>query len=353
MKSYKIIEGIIMGLIIGSVVALCSLFHLKQASAFDTIGWNYGGYYTNGGYDPCPVGTSCIFNSPIKATSITTNTITATTYYNLPQSIAGSASYITSGTGVYVTATSTGINSVGNTNITGTTYLLQSGTTPTWSVISGSQSGLWMTYGTLQSPIWEVGGLIYGDLAIATLPLTVPVYIGAANGSNGEIILGSAQFGDPNNILIEDGSKESSIQLFGLGISMSSNGSFITQSAQGISMSSHDPVNLFAGGYMSITSLQSITMTANVNGNPGVSLIPQGYDSTLINGITTVTMGIGCTNTLYHVSVNYDETTPGSVFGILNIVKATGTTFTITSYTVAGAINTTDNGSIEGIVTCQ
>ena len=273
MKSYKIIEGIIMGLIIGSVVALCSLFHLKQASAFDTIGWNYGGYYTNGGYDPCPVGTSCIFNSPIKATSITTNTITATTYYNLPQSIAGSASYITSGTGVYETATSTGLN--------------------------------------------VLGGLTVDDLTgttITAVTLLISPYI---EGMNITATNGSFQY---------------------------------NLSASTITANN----NLSASTITAYNNLSASTITSMIyNTNDGTSIIPQGYDSTLINGVTTVTMSIGCTNTLYHVSANYDEPTAGSVFGILNIVKATGTTFTITSYTVAGAINTTDNGNIEGIVTCQ
>ena len=85
----------------------------------------------------------------------------------------------------------------------------------------------------------------------------------------------------------------------------------------------------------------------------GSSIVPQSYSSTLSKGTTTVKLSRGFLNTSYHCSANYNESTPKSVFGILNVRIITRNTFSITSYSTKGAVNTTDNGIIEGICTAQ
>ena len=79
-KTKGLVRGSIIGLIIGALVGLFFMFIVKPVHAWDTVGWNYGGYYTGNGYSPCPAGTSCVINAPLTFTS--GGYITSTIYIN-------------------------------------------------------------------------------------------------------------------------------------------------------------------------------------------------------------------------------------------------------------------------------
>ncbi len=77
-KVNGLMKGAIIGLIIGVVVGLFFTFVVK-VHAWDSEGWNFGGYYVANGYNPCPAGTSCVLSSPLtfSAGSSITSMITA------------------------------------------------------------------------------------------------------------------------------------------------------------------------------------------------------------------------------------------------------------------------------------
>jgi len=318
------------------------------------FGRNYsGGYWTNGGYTPCPANSSCVFNNPILLPNPSTPTPTTYSYNGFSFSIPAS---ITSGDNFFFTWTASAGYNVPELQIMGNTghvtiphFLFE-----TKDGVNGINNGILRGF-YLESYIGSTfiipynSTLVIGSNAYAQIT-SKPVVI------NGAPTILTSQYANPNLVNLYQGtpftvtSNNIGYVATGIGITMATNaGQGIYTLTQNNAIMNTGPIYPRNPANVAQTLTQPTIQPVYDNNLAGLSYT--GWSVTgsgnLSSGVLTVNLGLSYDNaTAYRCSANYDGV-PTTVVGFLAITKNSGSQFVITSVNSTGGTNTTDANKVQ------
>ena len=306
------------------------------------FGRNYsGGYWTNGGYNPCPANASCVFNNPIIFPNPSTPTPTTYSYNSITETVSNVASYTAFTQTIYDT----------QGRIIGQKYFQTGGGGSTnsfvWTInnYNGWANGvarleansnfglrLYLQSPYVQSEIYTGGNrlLIWGSPLILS-GINYP-YVGL-------------DMAFPFSTVTHP-----SLTTSGIGITMATNaGQGIYTLTQNNAIMNTGPIYPRNPANVAQTLTQPTIQPVYDNNLAGLSYT--GWSETgsgnLSSGVLTVNLGLPYDNaSAYRCSANYDGV-PTTVAGFLAITKNSGSQFVITSVNSTGGTNTTDANKVQ------
>jgi len=327
-------------------VALFASAFVIKSFAWNAGAWDSSGYWTNGGYNPCPANASCVFNNPIIFPNPSAPTPTTYSYNGFSFSVPASA--VTSSSPFFTWTISGGYN------------------VPEIQIMGGGGSSGTDLYLTTRDKLYNVlRGIYYLSYANQTIMLpynTGALIIGYLPGSTvviyGAPTILASMYANPNLVNLWQSSPftvTSNLFVYvstGIGITMATNaGQGIYTQTQNNAIMNTGPIYPRNPSNVAQTLTQPTIQPVYDNNLAGISYT--GWSVTgsgnLSGGVLTVNLGLSYDNaTAYRCSANYDGV-PTTVAGFLAITKNSGSQFVITSVNSTGGTNTTDANKVQWV----
>lgn len=329
-----------------ALMSMALFFVSHKAYTWSTGPWNYGGtnggYYTNGGYSPCPANTSCVIPNGLSfinpygftPTSLQYNQETALVPYTTTNFNTFTQS-VTDSNGNLLASTYFGINS--NSTNSWNFYMHNPYSSFLSSTLSiSANGGAW-------SIRQQSGGLYLGDYAGSLVMQGNPTVL--TNWYSGTPIYQI----EANPFSVSSNSIPTQT---GIGITIATNaGLGISTLTQNNALLNTGPIYPRNPANVGQTLSQPTIVTVYDNNTAGLSYtgwVSKGSGN-LVAGVLTVNLGLSYDNTLtYACTASYDGV-PATITGILGINRVSGSQFSVTSYSSLAAVNTTDVNKVQWV----